>query len=129
MVREPDKPTPLENVTGTEEVVMTEPPKLNVIPKILTLIKSFTSFPKPAVQNAENKSPIRPHPFLRTYSRDSMTTPTSSAPTSQVHDVTFTSQGTYFFFRKGHLQHGSLLLLPNPPPALDWVFLTRCTEI
>lgn len=100
MVREPDKPTPLENVTGTEEVVMTEPPKLNVIPKILTLIKSFTSFPKPAVQNAENKSPIRPHPFLRTYSRDSMATPTSSAPTSQVHDVTFTSQGTYLFFER-----------------------------
>ena len=50
------------------------------------------------VQNTENKSPIRVHPFLRPFSRDSKDAPTNSAPTSAVHDVTFTSQGTYLFF-------------------------------
>ena len=45
MVREAVKPTQLEAVSGTEEVVTTEPPKLNVIPKILTLIKGLTSSP------------------------------------------------------------------------------------
>lgn len=98
MVGEAVKPTQLETAPGVEEVATTEPPKLNVIPKILTLIKGFTSFPKSAAQNAENKSSSRLHPFLRTFSRDSMGAPTSPVPTSAVHDVTFTSQGTYVFF-------------------------------
>ena len=98
MVKEAVKPTQLETASGTEEVATTEPPKLNVIPKILTLIKGLTSSPKSEVQNTENKSPIRVHPFLRPFSRDSTDAPASSAPTSAVHDVTFTSQGTYLFF-------------------------------
>ena len=98
IVKEAVKPTQLETASGTEEVATTEPPKLNMIPKILTLIKGFTSFPKSAAQNTENKPPIRVHPFLRPFSRDSKDAPTNSAPTSAVNDVTFTSQGTYLFF-------------------------------
>lgn len=98
MVHEAVRPTQPQNVSEPQEVAATDPPKLNVIPKILTLITGLTSFPKSAVQKDESKLSIRPHPFLRSSSRDGTASPTSSVPASTVHDVTFTSQGTYLFF-------------------------------
>lgn len=98
MVQEPVNPTPSQNVQNIEEDKTTEAPKLNVIPKILTLITGLSPFPKSAKQKTEEKSLLRSKPYLRTNSEDSADASLNPSPSSEVHDVTFASQGTYPFF-------------------------------